>query len=125
MRQIILLISIVAVFAGCATSKNIKLEKESGKTVEKTKTKKEKKTILFPEIYFYPDKDLALREMEQEMEEEPDFLFKMANSYFDSARYDEAQKIYGKIVKNYFQTYDVFPSLFNLGLISIKKNLRT
>lgn len=124
MKHFVLLISIVALFTGCATSKNVKTEKKPVKTVEKTKTKKEKKTILFPEIYFYPDKDLALREMEKEMEQEPDFLFKMANSYFDSARYDEAEKIYGKIVKNYFQVYDVFPSLFNLGLISIKKQER-
>ena len=123
LRQFILLILIVVFVAGCATTEKTKTEKESGnakKITEKTDVKK-KKSILFPEIYFYHDKDLALREMEQDMEKEPDFLFKMANSYFDSARYDEAEKIYSKIVKNYFQVYDVFPSLFNLGLISIKK----
>jgi tetratricopeptide (TPR) repeat protein len=124
LRRILLLISIVIFFIGCATTGKVKPEKEGEKTsqnvAEKTDTKK-KKSILFPEIYFYHDKDLALREMEQDMEKEPDFLFKMANSYFDSGRYDEAEKIYAKIVKNYFQTYDVFSSLFNLGLISIKK----
>lgn len=121
MRHLILLICTVTLFVGCATTKNVKTEKESGNVLEETETKKKKKTILFPEIYFYHDKDLALREMEQDMEKEPDFLFKMANSYFDSGRYGEAEKIYSKIVKNYFQVYDVFPSLFNLGLISIKK----
>ena len=108
----------------CATTQK-PVQKEKTKKVKKEKVEKKetdkKKTILFPEIYFYPDKDLAIREMDEEMKKEPDFFFKMANSYFDSGRYDEAEKIYAKIVKNYFQVYDVFPSLFNLGLISIKK----
>ena len=124
MRRFVLLISMVALVASCATTKNVKEEsgeKISEKTVEKTDVDKKKKSIVFPEIYFYPDKDLAIREMNEEMKKEPDFFFKMANSYFDSRRYDEAEKIYAKIVKNYFQVYDVFPSLFNLGLISIKK----
>jgi tetratricopeptide (TPR) repeat protein len=124
LRRILLIISIFTLAASCATTQKSTQEKKT-KEVKKEKAQKQqvdkKKTILFPEIYFYPDKDLALREMSEEMKKEPDVLFKMANSYFDSGRYDEARKLYSKIVREYFQTYDVFSSLFNLGLIAIKK----
>lgn len=122
MRYLILVISVISLFSGCATTKVEKQTIIKAEEAEKKQdVKNKKKAILFPEIYFYPDKDLAIREMEEDMKKEPDFLFKMANSYFDSGRYDEAQKIYSKIVREYFQTYDVFSSLFNLGLIAIKK----
>jgi len=125
MRYFLIAIVVIISFS-CGT---IETKKDSDKEIEKkqkvdVEKKKIRKIEIRKPIYITPKRltdDSLMGESRKDMKE----ILKMANTYFDSNRFEEAEKLYKHVLDNYLKTLDSKSSdlqfcYYNIGLIAIK-----
>ena len=116
--RIVVTLTLFTLLVGCATIAPVaEPEKKQpvAATGERTVQKIESRVALYVTA-----KGAELREITPEEKEDHDALFTMANKFFDLNRYEDAQKLYDRIVqKNPDHSMAPFCH-YNLGLINMK-----
>ncbi len=108
----LLFLSLLLLFFGCATAGS----KETVTAKETTPERVERFS------FSYSENTNLLKTLEGEETKDVDMLFKMANSFYDSGNYSQAEKIYLDILRINPHYRNSAAAQFNLGLIAMKRN---
>jgi tetratricopeptide (TPR) repeat protein len=114
LRAIQIFLSFLLLLSGCASAENkIEIEKPE-----------ETADAYFEnsQYSFSHSQNRFLKNLENEEKKDVDMLFKIANSFYDSENYSQAEKLYLDILKIKPDYRNSAAAQFNLGLIAMKKN---
>lgn len=116
MKRILLLLILSAFTAGCATlgfDEQVKAEKSRQGSRQATEIENRHAMLVTPE-------QTEIIQIKPKRDENYDAVFEVADSLFDSRRYDEAKKLYRQIIDEDAENPKVPFCFYNIGLIEIK-----